>query len=82
VHDNVAQVDQYPRAVGVALHSRKSVALAADGFDDGVGDRARLNLRPPRYDREGVGQDRSPADVDCGKGFAFFVERAIADDVD
>lgn len=58
------------------------MAVRTNGFDDGVGNCASLNLRASGDDRERIRKDRSTADVKGSKGFTFFVERALAYDVD
>lgn len=82
MNDHVAEIDQNPRPVRVPFDPRHSVAVRANGFDDGVGYCASLNLRAAGDDRKRIGKNRSTADVQGGKGFTFFVERALAYDVD
>jgi hypothetical protein len=81
VHDYVTEVEENPRAIRVSFDAPDGIAVAPDGFDDGVGNGARLDLRTAADDRERIGQDRPPAHVKKSEGFAFFVERAIANDV-
>jgi hypothetical protein len=81
VHDHVADIDQDPRAVGIPFDASDVVTVLANRFDDPIRDRAGLNFRAPGYDREGVGKDRSAADVERDEGLPFLVEGAIAYEV-
>lgn len=82
MHDYVSEVDEDPGTIGIAFDARDAVTVPLRGFDDRVGDRARLNLRASGDDRERVGQNRAGADVERRKGLAFFIERALAYEVD
>ena len=78
----MAQVDQNPRTLIVPLDPRDGEAFGFRAFHDRVGNRARLNLRTPRDERERIRKYRASADVDRGKVFALAIERGVADDVD
>lgn len=79
--DDVAEIDEDPVAVGVALDARYFQSVLLDLLADAVRDGSRLNLRASRDDDELVGEDRASGDVDLREIFRFFVERRRAYDV-
>ena len=79
VDDDRAEVDEDPAAVVVAFRAGDREAGAADRFDDGIGDRPGLDFRAAGDDRERIGDDRAPFEIEKGEVFAFFVFRGIAD---
>ena len=82
MYDGVAEIDKDPAAFVIALDAADCPAVTLDCFDDGVGNCARLNLRTPGDENEGIGKNRSSRDVDGGEIFAFLVERGLARDLD
>jgi hypothetical protein len=82
VDDRVAQVEQNPAAVRMALHPSHRVTLGLRPFDDRVGNRSCLNPRAAGHDRERVREDRASAHIDSDEIFALFLERSVANDVD
>lgn len=82
MNDDVSEIDENPGSVGITLDSRNGVAVAPGCLGDRIGDGASLDFRTPRDDRKGIGKDRPSANVERRESFSFFVERALADDVD
>ena len=78
----VAEIDQDPAAVAIALGARDVEAVFARGVGDRIGDRARLDFRAAGDDDERVGDDGPAVEVEDGDIFAFFVFGCGADDVD
>src|SRR6185312_4224360 len=60
VDDDAAEIDQDPAAVRVSLSPCDREAGVLRLLDDGVRDRARLDLRATRGDDEMIGDDRPP----------------------
>ena len=77
----MAEVDQNPTAVAIALRPGHGETVLADLLGDGVRDRARLDLGAPAYDNERVGDDSPPIEIEDGDVFGFFVFGGFADDV-
>ncbi len=76
VGDDVAEVDQDPPPVGVALGTAAQPRLR--GFlDDRVGDRARLDHRAPGHDDERIGDDGASGEVEDGDVLGFLVLRGF-----
>jgi hypothetical protein len=82
VDDRVAEIEQNPAAVRMALHPLDRVPLRFRALDDFVDDCAGLNLRTAGHDDKRIGEDRAAAYVDSNKIFALFLERGVAYDVD
>lgn len=82
VHDHVAKIDENPGSIGVAFDAPHTVIVAAGAFDNRIGDCASLDLRSAAHDCKRIGQNGPAADVEHGKAFAFFVQRAFFNDVD
>ena len=82
VDDGIAQIEQDPAAIGMALDALDGVAVGLRGLDDRVDDRTRLNLRTAGDDCERVGKNRAAGYVDGNEVFALFFERGVTNDVD
>jgi hypothetical protein len=82
VNDHVAEIDQDPGSIVVALDSLGGESVVLGVLDDAVGNGARLDFRPARYDGEGIGEDRSGAYVDGDKIVAFLFFGGDSNDVD
>jgi hypothetical protein len=73
----VAQVDQDPAAVGVALDARPQPRLLGL-VDDRVDDRAGLNRRASGDDDERVRDDRASGEIENGDVLGFLVLGGVA----
>ena len=82
MNDHMAEVDQDPRAIGIAFHSRRLETLGSGALDDAIGDCASLNFRTARDDCKCVSKNRASAYVDGREIFALFLQGRVANDVD
>ncbi len=82
VDDDVAQIDEDPAAVAVALGARDRAAVGAYGLGDRVGDGAGLDVGAARRDDERVGDDRAALEGKDDDVFGFAVFGGGADDID
>jgi hypothetical protein len=82
VGDDIAEVDQNPAAVGVALGTGDRKAILPHRIRDRIGDRAGLNFRAAGDDDERIGNDGPALEVQDGDILAFLVFGGGADDVD
>ena len=80
MRDDGPKIDEDPTAVGVALGPCDWEASFLGLLDDGVGDRARLDLRAARRDDEGVGDDRAAFEWQDDDVVGFAVGGRVQDD--
>ena len=70
VHDDIAEIEQFPFGAGFAFAMGKADAVAIEAFLDGVANRAQLRLALPRANQEIVSEracagEFQHRDIDC-----------------
>jgi hypothetical protein len=73
VRDDIAEIDQDPAAVGVALGTGDRKAVFPHCVGNRIGDRARLDFRAAGNDDERIGNDGPAIEVQDRDILALFV---------